>query len=128
MTIPAGYCARKAYPPRRLSCWMWRSGRWKTAPEERAQLWRAFEGWLMEQGIGVVDSVKHQGLTLCRLSCDHDERKGLVNHRDIRTVNLTPHYEPELSLIFTDIQDLPDNTATAGLCPGAEQEVAQGPD
>lgn len=31
-------------------------------PEERTRLWQAFENWLTDEGMIVVDSVKHEGL------------------------------------------------------------------
>lgn len=77
-------------------------------PEERTQLWRTFEGWLDEHKIQLIDAVKNEGLTLYRVRCDHDQAQALFHHRDIRTVDLPPQYGLELSLLFTDLQDLPE--------------------
>ena len=47
-------------------------------PEERTQLWQSFENWLTEQGIEKIDAVKHAGLSLYRVRCDHDQAERLL--------------------------------------------------
>lgn len=77
-------------------------------PEERTQLWQSFENWLTEQGIETIDAVKHAGLSLYRIRCDHDQAERILHHRDIRTADLPPCYGLELSLLYADIQNLPE--------------------
>lgn len=86
--------------------------------EERTQLRQAFERWLAQQGIEVVDSVKHPGLSLYRLRCDHGQAESLLHHRDIRAVDLPPRYGLELSLLYTDIQSLPEIPPPPENAPG----------
>ena len=76
-------------------------------PADRTRLWNAFETWLSAEGIAIVDSVRHAGLSLYRVQCDRAQAESLLRHRDVRTVDLPPRYGLDLSLIFTDIQDLP---------------------
>ena len=87
-------------------------------PEERSELWQAFEAWLSGEGIAVVDSVKHDGLTLYRVRCNHGQAESLLHHRDIRTVDLPPSYGLEIALLFTDIQDLPEIEPPPENAPG----------
>lgn len=87
-------------------------------PEERTQLWQSFENWLMEQGIEKIDAVKHAGLSLYRIRCDHDQAGRLLHHRDIRSADLPPRYGLELSLLYADIQNLPEITPPPEDVPG----------
>ncbi len=87
-------------------------------PGERTRLWQAFEHWLADEGMVVVDSVKHEGLSLYRVRCDHGQAERLLHHRDIRTVDLPPKYGLELALVYTDIQDLPATEAPPDNAPG----------
>ena len=76
-------------------------------PLERAKLWKAFESWLTDEAMDVIDSVKHEGLSLYRIRCNHAQAYRLLHHRDIRTVDLPPKYGLELALVYTDIEILP---------------------
>ncbi|MEK6758624.1 MAG: S8 family peptidase [Deltaproteobacteria bacterium] len=86
--------------------------------DERTKLWQTFEAWLTEHGIEKLDSVKHSGLTLYRVRCDHSQAKRLLHHRDVRTVDLPPRYGLELQLLHTDIQDLPEIQPPTENVPG----------
>jgi hypothetical protein len=61
--------------------------------DEREQLWAAFEIWLKENNIGIVDSVKQPGLSLFRANCNHQQADEILQHRDVRTVDLPPKTE-----------------------------------
>ena len=74
---------------------------------ERTRLRKAFESWLTDEAMDVIDSVKHEGLSLYRVRCDHAQAHRLLHHRDIRTVDLPPKYGLELALVYTDIETLP---------------------
>lgn len=87
-------------------------------PEERTQLWQSFENWLTEQGIEKIDAVKHAGLSLYRVRCDHAQAERILHHRDIRTADLPPRYGLELSLLSVDIQNLPEITPPPENAPG----------
>ena len=86
--------------------------------EDRTRLWNAFESWLSAEGIALVDSVRLPGLSLYRVRCNSDQAEDLLRHRDIRTVDLPPQYGLDLSLIFTDIQDLPQVSPPPHDAPG----------
>ena len=87
-------------------------------PEERARLWQAFENWIADEGMVVIDSVKHEGLSLFRVRCDHAQAERLLHHRDIRAVDLPPKYGLELTLIYTDIENLPATEPPPENAPG----------
>lgn len=81
---------------------------WPVATEtERTQCWQSFEAWLRENGIEKLDAVKQAHLILYRVRVDREQTSLLLRHRDVRLVDLPPHYALELSLLQTDIQDLP---------------------
>lgn len=86
--------------------------------DERTQLWQTFEAWLTEHGIEKLDSVKHSGLTLYRVRCDHSQVERLLHYRDVRTVDLPPRYGLELQLFHADIQNLPEIQPPAENAPG----------
>ena len=87
--------------------------------EERTRLWEAFEKWLTDEDIEIIDSVRHEGLSLYRVRCDCGQAERLLlHHRDIRTVDLPPKYGLELALVHTDIQDLPVTGAPPENAPG----------
>lgn len=86
--------------------------------DERTRLWQTFEIWLTEHGIEKLDSVKHSGLTLYRVRCDHSHAERLLHHRDVRTVDLPPRYGLQLQLFQTDIQNLPEVQPPPENAPG----------
>ena len=75
--------------------------------DEREALLQAFDGWLQEQQITALDKVRQPELLLLRVRCDHTQAQILLNHRDVRTVDLPPQYGLEVRLLMTDIQNIP---------------------
>ncbi len=75
----------------------------RRADSER--LWQAFEVWLNENNIELIDSVKQPGLILFRVRCNHQQAAAILQHRDVRTVDLPPQYGLDLSLLRADIGD-----------------------
>jgi hypothetical protein len=74
---------------------------------ERDRSWQAFEGWLRDQGIQRLDSVKQAALLLYRLRVDRNQAELMLRHRDVRTVDLPPRHGLEVSILQMDVQDLP---------------------
>jgi len=85
---------------------------------KRARLWEAFETWLNEYNIGLVDSVKQPGLSLFRVRCNHQQADAILQHRDVRTVDLPPKYGLDLSLLRPDIKDFPKILSPPENAPG----------
>ena len=88
------------------------------ATVDRTRLWDAFEAWLSAEGITPVDSVRLPGLSLYRVQCNREQAENLLRHRDIRTVDLPPQYGLDLSLVLTDIQDIPQVSPPPHDAPG----------
>lgn len=68
----------------------------------------AFERWLGENGGERVDFVKQPYLTLYRVQCPATTADRLLNHRDVRTVDLPPRVRLEQSLLRVDVQEFDD--------------------
>lgn len=86
--------------------------------EARDLLWREFESWLTGNDIECIDSVRNAGLSLYRVRCDQNQAIALLNHRDVRTVDLPPQYGISLEILYADIQDLPRIDAPPDNAPG----------
>jgi len=48
---------------------------------------------------------KQPGLSLFRVRCNHQQADAILQHRDVRTVDLPPKYGLDLSLLRSDIKD-----------------------
>ena len=78
----------------------------------------AFEDWVLDHGGSVLDSVRQPYLTVYRIRCGRQTADLLLDHRDVRTVDLPPRIGLEQSLVFQDIQELPDVPAPPADAPG----------
>lgn len=85
---------------------------------ERDRSWQAFESWLRERGIEKLDAVKHAHLMLYRVRVNHEQAQLLLRYRDVRLVDLPPRHGLELSVLQTDIQNLPAVPAPSASAPG----------
>lgn len=86
--------------------------------QEREELWEAFEDWLNQQGILVIDSVKQPGLSLYRVKCDKEQAETILRYRDVRTVDLPPRFGVDIKLLYTDISDLDEVPSPPDDAPG----------
>lgn len=80
-------------------------------PEERIKLISTFEGWLEGEEITKLDSVKQESAIIYRVSVDSEKAHLLLNHRDVRSVDLPPQFQMDISLLHIDIQDIPETPA-----------------
>jgi hypothetical protein len=87
-------------------------------PAERIALWDAFRAWLVENGIEALDGVRQPGLLLQRVRCTRVQAERLLRHRDVRTVDLPPRYGLDLSVLTTDIQEIPPVPSPPEDAPG----------
>jgi hypothetical protein len=74
---------------------------------DRNAMRQAFDAWLQEHGITALDKVLQPALLLIRVRCDREKAESLLNHRDVRTVDLPPRYGLEIGLLLTDVQSIP---------------------
>lgn len=86
--------------------------------QQRNREQAAFERWLTEQGIEKKDQVKQQELTLYRVLCNLNQANLLLQHRDIRSVDLPPSFGLERSIIIQDIQNFPNISDPSDHAPG----------
>lgn len=87
-------------------------------PNNRKRMWKVFEQWLDESDIERIDSVKQPGLSLFRVRCDQRQADLLLQHRDIRTVDLPPKFGLDLNLLRTDITNIPEIPSPPDNAPG----------
>lgn len=86
--------------------------------QARQQAWQAFENWLAEQSIEKLDQIKKPELTLYRVRCTTEQAEILLHHRDVRSIDLPPNFALEPSVVFQNIQKIPDIEAPSAQAPG----------
>ena len=92
---------------------------WPVAARGAASRLRdAFETWMSARASEILDSVKQPYLTVYRIRCGDSLIQDLLNHRDVRTVDLPPRVGLELALAFTPIQELDDVPEPPNEAPG----------
>jgi hypothetical protein len=74
--------------------------------DARTRLRTSFEKWLMDQGIAKLDRIDIDSLLLYRVSLNAKQAEKVLQHRDVRTVDLPPRYSLERHILETDIQDI----------------------
>ena len=77
----------------------------------------AFEAWLSERGGRLIDQVLKPYLTIYRIECHRPLGDDLLNHRDVRTVDLLPRLGLEPGLVLTSVQDLEEVPAPPDAAP-----------
>ncbi len=82
---------------------LWPLGR----SDKRELLIPAFEGWLAQAGIETLDKIIFPELIAYRLRLNLEQSEKVLNHRDVRTVDLPPKLGLELEVLRLDIQDVP---------------------
>ncbi len=85
--------------------------------DQRAMM-EAFEGWLRQNNISVLDQVRQPEIILYRVRGELDAVKLLLEHRDVRTVDLPPKYGFDRQLLQVDVMSLPDVSAPPDNAPG----------
>lgn len=77
---------------------------------ERLRLCAAFEKWLTTEKIDTLDKVNLDSLLMYRLQVTHAQAKELLNHMDVRCVDLLPDSGIEYDLqLNRDIATIPQN-------------------
>ncbi|AEH45435.1 peptidase S8 and S53 subtilisin kexin sedolisin [Thermodesulfatator indicus DSM 15286] len=73
---------------------------------ERELQQEAFKNWCHQQGIEILDWVRDPPLFRVQVSLAQAEE--LLRYRDVRLVDLPPKYGLERTLLYIDIQEIPD--------------------
>ncbi|MDN5752480.1 MAG: S8 family peptidase [Nitrosospira sp.] len=99
--------AQQGFPPQGpflLDVELWPQDR----QDRRDAMLDVFMGWLREQRIESLDSIKQPSLVMVRLRCDQNQADLLLRHRDVRTVDLPPRLGVAVELLQTDINQFPE--------------------
>ena len=76
---------------------------------DRLTTCEAFERWLVETQIQRVDKINLDSLLMYRLRLNTNQATMLLNHSDVRLVDLPPSSGVRYSQLQCDIEDLPEN-------------------
>lgn len=85
---------------------------------DRKVMMEAFEEWLRQNEISVLDQVRQLEIILYRVRGKLDAVKLLLDHRDVRTVDLPPKYGFDHHLLQVDVMSLPDVPPPPSNAPG----------
>lgn len=67
-----------------------------------------FREWLNEAGVELLDTLAHPSLVMFKVRCTRRQADELLlNHRDVRTVDLPPRVGIEIGMLQTDIGQIP---------------------
>ncbi len=76
-------------------------------PQQRAQLLNAFRGWAEAEDMAVADTLFQPSLVLARLRVSAQQLDMLLNHRDVRTVDLPPRTTLGWDVVLADVNQFP---------------------
>lgn len=74
----------------------------------RAQSLESFEQWARQQNLEVLDRLNQPSLVLVRVRSTQAQAGLILNHRDVRTVDLPPSVGISLQLLQADVNQFPD--------------------
>jgi hypothetical protein len=76
-------------------------------PQQRSQLQQSFVAWASEKGIEITDSLIYPSLVMVRVRAATNAVDLILNHRDVRTVDLPPRVGLDVNLLTADINQFP---------------------
>lgn len=76
---------------------------------ERKRLCEAFEAWLVKNGLSKIDSINLDSLLIYRVEVDLKQAALLLNHSDVRYVDLVPYSGISFQKLNRDIVSIPKN-------------------
>ena len=85
--------------------------------EQRRRLLDSFRQWAEQQGMERLDTLNQPSLIMLRLRCNQQQAGVLLEHRDVRTVDLPPRLGVAVEILATDISRFPDIPAPAADAP-----------
>jgi hypothetical protein len=74
--------------------------------DQRKQMLEAFVGWSKKQGIVVLDSLDRETLVLLRVQATRLGIESILEHRDVRTVDLPPRIHLDFGLAKVPMQEI----------------------
>ena len=86
--------------------------------DRRAAMFDAFMAWIRNHDIEHLDDLKQPSLVLVRVRCTRQKVEDfLLSHRDVRTVDLPPRTGVSVTVVLTDINQLPATAAPPAGAP-----------
>jgi subtilisin family serine protease len=76
---------------------------------KRIQLFEVFERWLTDYQIRRIDRINEDSLLMYRVEVNQSQAEQLLNHRDVRLVDLTPQTGINYQQLNVDIAEIPKN-------------------
>ena len=83
----------------------------------RTRLLTSFEQWLQQSGIELLDTLNQPSLVMVRVRCNAEQAEELLQHRDVRAVDLPPKVGISVEMLATDINEFPVVPAPAADAP-----------
>jgi hypothetical protein len=83
------------------------------SPQQRSQLLDAFREWAIAKEMAVLDTLLQPSLILARLRVSALQANMLLNHRDVRTVDLPPKATLGWDVVLADVNQFPPTPAPA---------------
>lgn len=81
---------------------------------DRIQRCQKFEAWLLENKITRIDKINRDSLLMYRVEVTKYQADQLLNHRDVRQVNLPPQSGITYKHLNVDLQNIPLNLPAPG--------------
>lgn len=74
--------------------------------DRRTQMVSAFEQWLQDNQVEQLDKITQPSLVMFRVRCTQVQAQQMLEHRDVRTVDLPPKFGVSVALLSTDINQI----------------------
>lgn len=75
---------------------------------KRRQMLEAFVQWSQQQGIEVLDRLYHPSLVMLRIRLTREHAEVILNHRDVRTLDLPPRVGISVEMLVADVNQFPE--------------------
>jgi Subtilase family len=85
--------------------------------QQRNQLVASIARWMQERGIQILDRLAQPSLVMLRLRCSRDQADLLLQHRDVRTVDLPPRLGVSVEMLVADVNQFPPVEGPPGDSP-----------
>lgn len=74
---------------------------------KREQMLEAFVQWLQQRGIVVLDRLDQPSLVMLRIRSTREHAEVILNHRDVRTLDLPPRFGVSVEMLVADVNQFP---------------------
>lgn len=81
---------------------------------QRHELIAAIERWMQGRGIQILDQLSQPSLVMVRARCSANQAEQLLQHRDVRTVDLPPRLGVSVEVLVADVNQFPAVEAPPG--------------